>query len=221
MMKHFLLGRSEDQRLELKSSAALGKDLSDVAREAVAMLNAGGGQVWIGVREKDGVAVDLEPFSSGEAAREVRRLRDHLIDTIEPSPGDEVKVAAEPVQGGELIRIEVAPKAERKPYAHVRQSARLYVTRIGDRLRPLSREEIANEFRGAALGGQEAREAYRRAVDLMVADFKAALALVAKHQATTYWLRFQPTAELELDFQSLRDSGLLTDPERAGVGDLG
>lgn len=216
-MKHSLLGRREDEHLELKSRAALGKDLSGVAREVVALLNASGGQVWIGVREKDGVAVELEPFARGESAREVRRLRDHLVDTIEPSPGDEVEVAAEPVEGGELIRIGVKPKAERKPYAHVRQAARLYVTRVGDRLRPLRREEIAEAFR---VGSRKALEAKDQAATFMEEDFQRALEQVAEHRATVYWLRFQPAAELELDFQALRDSGLLTDPERAGVGDL-
>jgi hypothetical protein len=85
-------------------------------------------------------------------------------------------------------------------------------------LRPLSREEIAEALRGSS---QQTPEAHDKAVTSIEEDFQKAVELVAEHRETTYWLRLQPAAELELDFQALRDSGLLTDPDRAGVGDLG
>jgi predicted HTH transcriptional regulator len=78
------VGQRESQHLEFKSKDAL-KHLASVGREVVAMLNSEGGDVWVGLREADGVAVTLEPIKNLD--REIGRLRDHFSDSIEPAPG--------------------------------------------------------------------------------------------------------------------------------------
>jgi len=52
------IGQRENQQREFKSKDAL-RHLATVGRAVVAMLNSEGGDVWIGLREADGVAVTL------------------------------------------------------------------------------------------------------------------------------------------------------------------
>ena len=137
-----LIGKRETQTLEFKSAEVL-KNPVTVAREVVAFLNAEGGDVWIGVKETDGVASAAEEIS-GVAAK-CADLRNHLIDTIEPSPTNS-EVDSEVVD--QTIRVRVT-KGLRKPYALRKDRGRQYVLRIGDRIREMTREEIATEFRGS------------------------------------------------------------------------
>ena len=77
------LGQPEGERLEFKGRDVL-RHLSNVSREVVAMLNASGGDIWIGLVEEQGRAVRVEAIEN--PAREINRLRDHFSDAIEPSP---------------------------------------------------------------------------------------------------------------------------------------
>lgn len=158
------VGQVESERLEFKSARALERPES-VAREVVAMLNASGGEVWIGLREEDGMAVELEGIAAAEDAR--RRLQDSLVDLIEPSPrNEEVRIE---VRGEErsALRIAVLPVAERRPYAVLqRGGARLFVVRFGDRIRPATRQELFATRRppaGSESPERRLREAQERA----------------------------------------------------------
>ena len=62
------LGDTEGQRLEFKAADVLDSP-AYVAREAAAMLNAIGGEIWIGVEEREGKASRLEPVRDAERAR--------------------------------------------------------------------------------------------------------------------------------------------------------
>jgi hypothetical protein len=77
------IGACEDHRTEFKRQDALRK-LEPISHAVVSMLNAAGGNVWIGVIEQDERWVGVEPIADAE--NEARRLQDHLIATIEPSP---------------------------------------------------------------------------------------------------------------------------------------
>ena len=110
------LGRVEDQHLELKSRDAL-KHPETIAREVVAMLNADGGEIWIGIREENGRAMEIEPVDDAEPAKE--RLWDHLVDSLEPAlRHDEVRIELVDLPGGgedkaQLLRVEVTPSGTR------------------------------------------------------------------------------------------------------------
>jgi predicted HTH transcriptional regulator len=108
-----LLGRDEGPQLEFKSREAL-EDLAKVGREVVGMLNAEGGEVWVGVREEAGRAVAVEALADPGLARQ--RLRDYLADSLEPRLQAEVAVEVVEWQGSPaLLRIEIRPRRERQP----------------------------------------------------------------------------------------------------------
>lgn len=133
------LSLREGQNLEFKRAAVL-KDPFDIAREVVAMLNASGGKIWIGVSEHAGVAVQLEDIPDVEKVRQ--QLRDYLIEVIEPNAdGAEPQIVLGP-QGEHLLLIEAKPDRGSQPYAALRKGLRYFGMRVGDRVRPLSREEI-------------------------------------------------------------------------------
>ncbi len=213
-----LLGRREGQKLEFKRWDSLGKDPAGVAREVVGMLNAEGGEVWIGVREEGGIAVGVEPLAAEEVARRVRSLHDHLIDTVEPSPRQEVEVDSEPVEGVELIRIRAVPSSSRKPYAYVRQFGRDYAVRVGDRLRRLTRDEIATEFCRGERVERERGEAKRRALERARKELEE-IPPAARNQGL-FWLRLSPIEDRHLVLTRVRDAELLTDSARTGVEGL-
>lgn len=153
------LGQPEAQDLKFLPVAALhGPDA--VAREVVAMLNATGGTVWVGLFEDQGRATRAQPLPQG--ARQ--RLADHLAIAVEPTPSvtelDLVEVA---LQHGSVLAIVARPDRARGPYAQVGRGCRAYVTRVGSSVRPMSREELARAFhdgetaRGEATGWASAR----------------------------------------------------------------
>ncbi len=61
------IDQPEGERLEHKSLAALAEP-DKIAREAVAMLNSQGGEVWIGIKEGQG-RNEVEAIPHAEAAR--------------------------------------------------------------------------------------------------------------------------------------------------------
>src|SRR3954451_2279431 len=145
-MSKIPLGKSEDVHLEFKAAEAL-KDPEKIAREVVAMLNADGGEVWVGLREEDGVAVAVEEIPEPELSRQ--SLRDFLVSTVEPSPSPgEIEIDPIPSPKGSILRLRARPDASRKPYALLRRSGRAFWMRVADRLRVMDREEIRKSFQG-------------------------------------------------------------------------
>jgi hypothetical protein len=200
MSESIPLGQRESQRLEFKGAEAL-KEPEKIAREVVAMLNAEGGEIWVGLREEDGRAVALEPILDVERAE--RRLLDYLVDTIEPPPsGHEVDVEPRDEGEGAVLRIVVAPESTRRPYAFLRKGGRHFVVRIKDRIRPMTREELlARDQRPQALESAEAK----------MRDEKGA---VLKQGGGLFWLCLQPVPNVEIELRKHGD--LLIDPELSG-----
>jgi hypothetical protein len=161
------------------------------------MLNERGGVVWVGLEEEDGVAVRAAGIA--DAGRHERRLRDYLIDAIEPSPSnDEIHVDAVPFDDDRtILAIEVQPAATRRPYALLRGASRKFLIRVGDRNRPMSREEIAAAFGVPSLGDSELEDAEKEMLE-------ARRSVQAKGKEL-FWLHFKPVKPIELD---LRHSGL-------------
>lgn len=191
-----LLGRREGQKLKFKAADAL-KDLRGIGREVTAMLNAGkGGTVWIGMAEDQGVAVRLDPIADAEVQQ--GRLWDHLLDTIEPSPRDEVHVR---VEDG-LIAVEIVPSAGRAPYAQLNGVNRAYLIRVGDRIRTMTREEIFKPGRPTpntpAMKLKEERERAKG------------------RGANGVWVCIRPAKNLDVDVQDKEIAAMLCDPLLTG-----
>lgn len=215
------LGQRESQTLEFKSAALLAKGgggggreqvegHASIAREVVAMLNALGGEVWVGLADEAGVAVRAEPIPAAEV--EAASLRNHLIDSLEPPPVHcEVEVEVVPIfagEKGEVLRIRVRPHEDGKPYAHLKKSRRLYVTRVGDRVVPLPREEIAAQFRRRSRAADELEE-----IDAVLRAEQQAFLEPGKSR---FWLRLQPRSGGEIDFEKVIEREVLVDPAASG-----
>lgn len=95
-----LIGQEETQRLEFKSSRELvnenpqkrSKFISErVVRAVSAFLNTDGGQLVIGIEEKDGVAVALSP-GVPRAVLSWEQLQSAICDRIQPAVAGYVSV---------------------------------------------------------------------------------------------------------------------------------
>jgi schlafen family protein len=190
------IGQRENQQLEFKSKDAL-RHLATVGRAVVAMLNSEGGDVWIGLREADGVAVTFEPIDNLD--QEIGRLQDHFSDSIEPAPGpreiDFEKVEKPGV--GAALRLRIKPVSDSGPRALREGAARLFIRRVGDRVRPMSHEEIASRFTAQHIRlddvASEANHKMLKARDNWLSKGRA------------LWLRIQPLNDLEIPFRSEDD----------------
>ena len=177
-----LLGQAESDHLEFKEAEALRRP-ANIAREVVGFLNANGGSVWVGVKEESGRAVELQEIPDVE--RSLGALRDYLIDMIEPQfSSEEVKLANE----GGLLRVTVQ-KGHNPPYAQ-RDGGRRFMVRIADRLREMSREEIARAFNPGLT-----KEELAKIVD----EVRRTQQSEARNKSQ-FWIRLVPTESLEIDF---------------------
>lgn len=199
------LGEKEDLRKEFKGADAL-KEPEKIAREVVAMLNAEGGRVWVGIREDKGFAVEVEPI--GDPETEKRKLLDFLVDTIEPPiSSSEVVIGIWEEGGRPVLRVEVDPNEANRPYSFLRKTGRYFVIRVGDRIRPMTREEL---FRRPV--GLDRAERLGQAERKVMEDRKAVLA----GGRELFWMRLEPAATLSLDIQDRRIKEYLQDPQATG-----
>lgn len=204
------LGRREDLRLELKGRDSL-RQPDAIAREVVGLLNAEGGEVWVGVREAGGMAVELEPLADPERERD--RLYDSLVDLVEPPLVGEVRIE---VTGGKdrVLRISTEPEPGHRPYA-LRRGGRLeFPIRFENRLRPMNRSEIAEAFASArSPSGRSVAPADASGARALLDDQREVL----KSDWPTLWIGVAPAKETRrVDLGGLEASGLLEDPTLSG-----
>jgi Schlafen, AlbA_2 len=201
------LGKREDLHLEFKSREALERP-EIIAREVAAMLNAEGGTVWIGLRDQDGTAVEIEAVPNPE--QEADRLQSSLVDRLEPSPlPREVQVEQIPVDDKDfLLRVLVEPKAGRKPYALLKSSGRHFQVRTGNRIRNMSREEIREQFSASSQTGNSVAETIERVLNDRQEYQQAA--------GEQMWLRILPAGDIGFKLSSGPLSELLDDPSKTG-----
>lgn len=205
------LGREESDVLEVKSRASL-EGPSDIARAVVAFLNAGkDAEVWIGLREDGGRAVEVEPIAKPKLQRD--QLWNHLVDTIDPSPtGEEVELTVvDTGASGAVLRAEVRPRAERKPYARVSRGARYFHVRVGNRTREMTREEIGASYRGApqsSTSGADLVDLERELLKERKTWFEA--------KDSAFRLVIQPASDLDIDLNDPQWLELLRDARRSG-----
>jgi hypothetical protein len=206
------IDQPEGQRLERKSLAALAEP-DKIAREAVAMLNSQGGEVWIGIKEGKG-RNEVEAMPHAEAARARQRLQDHLLDVIEPTPvAGEVTVTDEPVSTGpaehrRVLRVALEPRPGRGPYALHRRGGRYFLRRFGDRIVEMSRDDIGRAFNPARPA--EATGAAR-------ATLQAEVQALLKRPTARFWLGIEPEQGGDLNLRKLRGTEMLTEPTLSGT----
>lgn len=186
-MTEIPVGMREGPSLEFKAAEAADQPLQ-IAREVVGMLNAEGGEIWIGMKEDpDGKGV-AEGLNDAEGVR--RRILDCLVETIEPSV-DESEILIKEVHS--LLCIYVTPEDSHRPYALVRGAQREFPKRIADRLRPMTREELFQQIKSASTSSEEARfrlEQRREELLQQVHPSEGAL-----------WIRIEPEAALDLTLE--------------------
>lgn len=203
-------GQKESLTLEFKGRDTL-QDLSAVGREVVAMLNAQGGEIWVGLREEQGRAVLVERLEKPELERQ--RLRDYLVDSIEPRLSSEEVVIDEVADdtGQVVLRLKVKPKESNRPYALLKQNARYFLTRFEDRLRLMTREEI---FQARSKGHPStSEELIRKALENRES--------AAKEHRKRLWLRIAPDNAPEIDVQSEEIRLALMEPKVTGNRESG
>ena len=150
------IGACEDQHNEFKRAEALRK-LEPISHAVTSMLNASGGNVWIGVIEQDERWTGVEAIASVEI--EARRVEDHLMAAIEPSPqGDEVRVEPVEVAAGQSILVVRIKGGKRGPYAQLKGGGRHFALRVGGRSRPMTHSELVEAFARRADASDSLRE---------------------------------------------------------------
>ena len=196
------LGQPEGEHLEFKGREALERP-ERIAREVVAMLNAAGGQVWVGLAEEQGVARRLEPIEDPEA--QLDRIWDCLAQRIEPKPrSTEVTRHVVPV-GGDFVILIAVEAGSRGPYALLDRGSRAFLRRLGRRVVEMSREELAQAFSAQPRVVQE--NPLRRAKEKLIAG-----------GGSRIWMAASSEPALSLDLPQGDDEvrRLLRDPSLSG-----
>jgi len=208
-----LIGKAEDPSLEFKAEEALDKP-ANIAREVVALLNARGGEIWVGVREQNGIAIELQPIPNALARRDA--LWNHLVDTIEPSPLSR-EVTVELVStgsGGDVLTVRVH-EGERGPYALLRERGRHFFVRVGARVRDMSRAEIEADFRKPR-GGDKTEKIHEGILEAVTKEIDSLLG------NDFFWWTLIPVPPARIDYESMSQEdkafckNLLTDPSASG-----
>ncbi len=205
MKPPYPLGRRESQELEFEAATASNEK---VARELVAMLNASGGELWLGVREEDGVAASFEHVA--DVDRRWGSLLDDLLSKIEPAPTNEVTRRIEHVAAGDVLVIRVQPA--RRPYAlKKREGGRQYLLRVDDRILPMNDDQIRAAYASRPPQGRDAPDSAHEASAL---DERRAVRLEASPDRL--WVASLALPPPDLDVQDERLQQLLTDPSSSG-----
>jgi len=202
------LGQRESSVLEFKSREEL-KERKNLGKEIVAFLNTQGGDLYIGIREENEIAVAIEPIEDAENA--ALDLTNSLISRIEPTfaPGEVHVEVVSDKSGLDVIRIHVK-RGDFGPYALVKtKEAHRFFVRIGPRLREMTRRELAARFTEGSLG-EDAVETTRHSLLLERDEIQAE----AKDQV---WCAIQPVAEIDLNTGDPELARLLSDREAIGT----
>lgn len=209
-----ILGQREGERLEFKRKDIFSTP-DKILCEIVGMLNSTGGKIWIGVEEENGKAVRLQDVENAVAL--VSSLNDRVLDSISPR---EQRVNIFPVEfeSGRLILIDV-PKCDdaKKPYVLHKGSGIYVYQRFGDRLCPLTLDDIRVMMttRPQSTKKDDRGETSRFLGDLRTEFFKAI------GPATGLWVAISPVSPKDggggLEIQSDRVKNILLNPTELGV----
>ncbi len=152
----------------------------DIVRTVVAMRNAKGGSIWVGVTEEEGALTGVEPLKQ-EDRPHVDSLGNQLIDLVEPllEIGRDVRLETVDVPGGWVLEVRVQPRQREAPPACVLwRGGREFLKRSGSRNALLSYSEVV---RAEQTGAPSIREATEKLHDEWSSQFahEAGLAFTA------------------------------------------
>jgi hypothetical protein len=192
------VGRRESQRLEFKDAEALKKPFG-LSREIVAMLNGRGGELWIGLREDNGIAVEAQSIPDIDRAK--TDLLNHLIEVVEPRLlPDEVTLEPVEHEGRNLLLVRVRPVEGRRPYAQLKEGARHFLLRLDHRVRPMTREELFEP---------------KNEVNTKKPRLTALRDALLARNLSGFWVGVEPRPGLDLDVQERELQALLLDPTQS------
>jgi hypothetical protein len=199
-MKKPPVGKREGERLEFKRAESVDQPLG-IVREIVGMLNASGGDIWIGMGEDAQGRGIITGIEDPGAAR--RRILDCLVETIEPAVSDEEVTILE---SDAVVLVRVSPDASRRPYALVQGAKREFPRRIADRLRPMTHEEL---FAGPRTG----IPSDQREVAGLLQARRTELLTEERDTDGRLWIRIEPEPSLNVDLTADLWKRVLTDPD--------
>lgn len=215
------LGKSESQELEFKSVLELeniARGKSDLGRSIVALLNSEkGGVLWIGVKEANSVAVELENLPNPQTARDA--IWNHVLSTIDPVPStDELAIELVRVDEKQLLRLDIQTGSQR-PYSFLRQGRRYYV-RSDRRVRDMTREELVDLLQGAQIerGSPGVSDCHVR----LKQDLEGRRKKAESTKKPMLWMGLAASlsrprgAELVFDLDCAEERRLLTDAKASG-----
>jgi hypothetical protein len=139
----------------------------DLVDDAVAFLNASGGNIIVGVAEHKGGLPTLVPMT-GDPDKEAMRLQDSLVDNIRERPS-ELQVDPVMVDGGFLLCVRIG-RNTKKPYCNFANGR--YLQRRGRKNEPLLPGEVAalREARDRLLAAAKIGDSARQATDVDLAE---------------------------------------------------
>jgi len=181
-----LLGTREGPRVEFKRAESLQRP-ENLLRPIVAFLNSGGGSLFLGVEEENGVATAVPgvPLPDKTAGR----LMDLAADLVEPRPNLPAPKYLPTSTGAVVLEIKV-PKG-REVYALRRSASYQFPERVGDRIRHQGWMEILRK-----LGGPESGEGESAHVRTRLSEERTRF-LQGRTGEPTLHLVIQPAEERE------------------------
>lgn len=130
--------------------------LKDLHKEVCAFANHEGGEIVIGVDEKDGRAASPAPLEGVSTDKERLRLLDALRSSITP-PIPRIQIEFVEVLDGHVIVLRV-PKSRSAP--HMTNGKRIYVRDV-NQSRPMEIDELRAAFLGAEIQAERLRKFHR------------------------------------------------------------
>jgi hypothetical protein len=145
--------RPETHALEYKAFRAVpGLDLREIAKDVLAMANAQGGDLFVGIDEAadgGGRPGDLSGATAADLSRFLDTLQRLLADTTEPSVPDveyAIITGAAVGAGPDVAVLALHVSVRDAPYALLSGERRVYHVRDGTSSRPMAHAEIRDAF---------------------------------------------------------------------------
>ena len=152
------LGTPEGLTLEFKRADKLRNPdrRRAIVRTVVAMRNARGGSIWVGLAEDGGGVTGVDPLQPDDL-RHVDALRNQLIDLVEPMVelGRDVVLDTTDVPGGWVLEVRVRRGSRSTPHCLLRGRCREFMTRSGSRNAVLPYSRIVQSSSGEEVSIRE------------------------------------------------------------------
>lgn len=139
-------GRAEDRSLEFKRRLYRRDDEAkrEWAKDVTAMANSAGGVIVLGVREEDGLAVEVVGVPAEGLDRELSRLMNVLQSWTAPRVGPNVGIAQVQTPDGKAVLVVEVDRSWARPHAVSKpnEHALMFWRRAGRENLPIGAEEV-------------------------------------------------------------------------------